>query len=686
MGAHSSLTLGMFGANGGLACQRGGPAQGGVMAGYKTEKTGYTYFPFYETQKSEKDRYVAEKDKVVAEATTVLTEKEIEREYLWATDRFIAPGMTFEVLTPFFGIPDPKTASQEDMKFASCPVIFVRLCFDNSSSEDWQGFFALSGDNHWSTLHDRTGGEMVGMISREQLGFATLDGAEVFSDFTVENALERKHLNPDNLLGQTAGLTVNVPAGTKKTITVAIGTYIGGQVTFNHATRYWYTRYFSGITDVLSYGLGNLDGYQEQVDARDNELQSASGLNDEQKFMIAHATRSYYGSTQWLDDGGEPLWVVNEGEYLMMNTFDLAVDMLFYEMRFNPWTVKNVLETFIDRYRYYDEVFDPADPSKMHKGGVSFCHDMGVANHFSPEGRSSYELSGLDRECFSYMTCEQLTNWVLCAGVYITGSNDDEFLQRHRDILKDCLDSLLIRDNPVPELRSGLMQMESSRTHPGGEITTYDSLDHSLGQSRKNIYLGGKCWASYVILQHLFDSLGDTENTRKAGDSAQRTVEAIVTGFDDELGYIPAILDGENISAIIPAIEALIYPFEMGLGEAVSPTGPYGAYIETLKKHFATIYKPGVCIYDDGGWKLSSSADNSWMSKIALCQYVARHILGIDLGESGPASDIAHGRWQREGSKYFACSDQFTSGKAIGSRYYPRIVTSILWLKENKNT
>ena len=33
-------------------------------------------------------------------------------------------------------------------------------------------------------------------------------------------------------------------------------------------------------------------------------------------------------STQWLDNG-QPLWVVNEGEYLMINTLDLTVDMLF---------------------------------------------------------------------------------------------------------------------------------------------------------------------------------------------------------------------------------------------------------------------------------------------------------------------------------------------------------------------
>ena len=60
-----------------------------------------------------------------------------------------------------------------------------------------------------------------------------------------------------------------------------------------------------------------------------------------------------------------------------------------------------------------------------------------------------------------------------------------------------------------------------------------------------------------------------------------------------------------------------------------------------------------------------------------------RTVVGIDLGEAGPRSDKTHARWQREGSKFSACSDQFFSGIAKGSLYYPRIVTNILWMKEH---
>lgn len=73
------------------------------------------------------------------------------------------------------------------------------------------------------------------------------------------------------------------------------------------------------------------------------------------------------------------------------------------------------------------------------------------------------------------------------------------------------------------------------------------------------------------------------------------------------------------------------------------------------------------------------------MSKICLNQYVVREILGMQYAGEERA-DAAHVQWQVEGSKFYACSDQFTSGKPIGSLYYPRIVTSILWMSERGAT
>ena len=280
------------------------------------------------------------------------------------------------------------------------------------------------------------------------------------------------------------------------------------------------------------------------------------------------------------------------------------------------------------------------------------------------------------------MTYEELTNWILCAGLYVSHTKDIAFLNEQADTIERCFESLLNRDNPDPKLRNGLMGFDSSRTEGGGEITTYDSLDHSLGQARKNVYLGGKCWASYLALEKLFKLLDNDSLASLAHDAAKLTAKTLENAFDNDLGFIPAVLENGNQSAIIPAVEALIYPYKMGLSESLRIDGEFGGYIKVLKKHLTHILKRGVCIYEDGGWKLSSSADNSWMSKICLNQYVIHEILGMNYGGEVEA-DNAHVEWEVNGSKSQACSDQFASGKPIGSLYYPRIVTNILWLEAN---
>ena len=679
MGAHSSLTLGMFGACGGMALEKGSPAQEAVFVGYRTASGKLYSMPFSEGITNDAERYSQGEDRS-GSSSFVFGEEDIERNYRWATDQFVAPGLTFEVVTPFFPIPDPLSADDESLRFASCPATFVKVLVENDSTEDREGFFAIRSDQYWASLSKHSN-QMKGFVSRERMGFATDAEVEEFCDFGVEQAFAKTHATSNFMLGPVAGCRFLVPAGESREVIFVLGYYICGQATFNHPAKYWYTRHFENIEAVFSYALKHCDRYLQEANTRDLELE-ASSLSSDQRFLLSHATRSYYGSTEWLVDGeGLPLWVVNEGEYLMMNTLDLTVDMMFFELRMNPWTVRNVLEHFVTRYSYEDEIFDPAAPDKTYPGGISFTHDMGVANHFSPKGYSSYECSGLDRACFSYMTCEQLTNWILCAGVYLAKSNDEDFLQNQRVTFERCLESLLNRDHPNPAMRNGLMSFESSRTNGGGEITTYDSLDHSLGQARSNAYLGGKCWASYLALSWVFERLHDTTRSAECSAAALRSSLTLADAYNQEESYIPAVLDGHNRSAIIPAGEALLYPWAMGLHDAVHESGPYGAYIQKLKQHLQYVLREGVCLYPDGGWKLSSSMDNSWMSKICLNQFVVREILGICYGGEDKA-DAAHVEWEVEGSKFYACSDQFSAAKPIGSLYYPRIVTSILWMEE----
>ena len=681
MGAHSSLTCGMHGACGGMAMEKGQPANGGVMAGFEDEKGVLHVLPLFTMSSDERTRYrQGEPTEDKQPDQQVIPAGKITREYRWATDTFRAEGLSLQIITPFFPIPDPATSTSAEQKQASCPASLIRLSLDNRKAKHPRRFFfALRTDGRWAAPLGQSR-EFTSLTQQDGMGIATHDEVESFIDFGLPAALHRRHRTPHFLLGGTAGFIAEARAGEKRELLISVGYYKKGEATTGKTTKYWYTRYFSNLDGVLRYALENSARYLRIAAARDAEL-TAAQLNDEQKFLIAHATHSYWGSTQWLDDGGRPRWIVNEGEYLMMNTFDLTVDMLFFEMRFNPWTVRNVLEQFVHEYSYHDQVFAPGAPRQLHAGGIAFTHDMGVANQFSPSGSSSYEIAGLDRECFSYMTCEQLVNWICCAGVYYANTRDEDFLVKYRGILEACLRSLQQRDHPNPRKRTGIMKFESSRTQGGGEITTYDSLDHSLGQARNNIYLASKCWAAYLALEHMFNTLEAPDLAAECVTAAHQCAGTLVKGFNKKLGFIPAVLEGHNRSAIIPVIEGLIFPHEMGLTHALSFQGPYKTLLKTMKLHLENVLVKGVCLYADGGWKLSATADNSWMSKINLCQHIARTILGVKSGQAGAQADHAHAEWERNGSEFHACSDQFRSGKAIGSKYYPRIVTNILWMK-----
>ena len=227
------------------------------------------------------------------------------------------------------------------------------------------------------------------------------------------------------------------------------------------------------------------------------------------------------------------------------------------------------------------------------------------------------------------MTYEQLTNWILTAGLYVVKTEDQPFLQRFDALLRDAHESLENRDDPDPLRRTGIMGCDSSRTGKGAEITTYDSLDQSLGQARGNLYLAVKTWAAYLALEEMYRRVGRPELSVRAGTSAERTAGAIVERWNPELGYLPAVFDGNNTSAILPAIEALVYPKSMGLHSALDPKGRFAVFLSTLRRHFEAVFKPGICQFEDGGWKLSSTSSNSWMSKIAIAQYVARTVLAV---------------------------------------------------------
>jgi hypothetical protein len=703
MGAFMSFTCGHFGSRGGLGLEIGAPANQdlyiGVKPGGRRSPGQLRCLPFYRGATGPgAEAYLVEQsgpaEQNVVPKITPYGAAEITRSYGWASDQWKTADFSFTVFTPFGEIADPAIASPKQMRTALLPAVGAELTVDNSrGTETVTGFFAINfNEAGWRPLDD-AGNDAVGFAFRRHIGLlGQLDTgkAELFCRFGVDYGLGSPVVH---LLGNVPGIAFEVPPGQKRTLRLALGCYRDGIATTGLEGRYLYTRYFSGLTDVLREALDR--PLAKEAIALDQKL-AESGLSTDQQFLIAHATRSYYGSTQLLEVGGEPLWVVNEGEYCMINTLDLSVDQMFWELDHNPWVVKNILDWFVRRYSYVDQVKVSATAeSALAAGGISFCHDMGIHNNFSPIGDSSYEIPNLPG-CFSYMTQEQLCNWVLIAGSYVAKTGDRDWLMHNQHVIAACLQSMINRDEPEG---TGMMTRDSSRCLTGQEITTYDSLDASLGQARRNLYLGVKRWASFVGLSMLLGDAGDSSGADRAMAGARLAANTIALESNGD-GFIPAVFEPENAgwkSRILAAIEALVYPLHWGTCgqtefaiEQLNHDPAHAALFTALRTHTLTLLNDPQrrSLFADGGLKLSSTSDNSWMSKIAIFQHVCTDALhlGTDprLRQLMRDADAAHVQWQTNGSGYWACSDQFVSGIAKGSRYYPRIITTALWMSRKK--
>lgn len=689
MGAFASFTLGFKGAKGGLGAEMTKPADQNIFIGLETKrKNVFEALPFSDSTADEKKRFDVEKEHSLKKSRAEIIpfkQDSIRRELKAATDTWYAGDLTFSILSPFKSIPDPGKIGSAKLKEAVLPAVFAEITVDNTKGRiARRAFFGYQGNDPYSAmrrLDDVTDGKIKGVGQGLVTAIATSENDSYSGmGFTMEDIVNPEI--PKNLafgIGPVGGLVFNVAPGVKKTFAVAICFYRGGNATAGFETKYLYTKFFRSIEDVANFALKNFRTYRETAKLADDMLEK-SKLSENQKFMLAHAIRGYYNSTQLLLKSNKPVWIVNEGEYRMMNTFDLTVDQVFFELKMNPWTVRNVLDLYVERYSYTDKVKFPGD-DKLYRGGISFTHDMGVGNVFSRKGHSSYETFGV-HGCFSHMTHEQLVNWILCAAAYVSATSDKTWLRRSMPVFRKCFESLLNRDNPDPAERNGVMSLDSSRTLGGSEITTYDSLDVSLGQARNNLYLAVKTWASYVALERIFNSEGNGKLACSAKSQARLCARTIVSNKKAG-GYIPSVFEKGNDSKIIPAIEGLVFPLFTGCTDALDEKGEYSDLIKTLREHIGTVLVPGTCLCGDGGWKISSTSDNTWLSKNYLCQFVYRKILGFKWGNSGVKADAAHVSWLlNKDTAYWAWSDQIIKGVAKGSKYYPRGVTAILWLDE----
>jgi hypothetical protein len=362
IGAFASFTLGFRGARGGLGLELGGPANHNVYIGIEDEGRTFHLLPFFEgaAGADEALRYDVEGAQAgdhpdaglhVGQAEDSAPQKPvslrpieanaISRELKLTTDTWNAPSLSFTVYSLVRGVPDPATAGEDALKAALVPAVLCEFTVDNTDGQNTRrAVFGFTGNDPYigmRRLDDVTNGAFAGIGEGRHLAIASRDEGVVSAlGFSINDVLnEPLPANYRFGLGKCGALLCQVAAGEKRTFHFVACFHREGCVTAGLDMRYLYTRYLRTSRALPLMPWRNFEALKNDI-LQANGIADETALSEEQKWMLYHSVRSYYGSTELLEYEGKPVWVVNEGEYRMMNTFDLTVDHLYWETAPEP--------------------------------------------------------------------------------------------------------------------------------------------------------------------------------------------------------------------------------------------------------------------------------------------------------------------------------------------------------------
>ncbi|HEX3048935.1 MAG TPA: hypothetical protein VHY08_29580, partial [Bacillota bacterium] len=299
---------------------------------------------------------------------------------------------------------------------------------------------------------------------------------------------------------------------------------------------------------------------------------------------------------------------------------------------------------------------------------------------YTPPGIGGYEKS--NSEHYQFMTTEELLNGVYCLSAYGLATKDLLWMRRRRDIAVQLLQSMENRDHHLPGQRNGILKGESLQCgERGREITTYDALDPALKDTMGNLYIVVKTLGASLLLDAFFIQIGDHETANRAQEMVDKTVKAFEDFFDHHGHYLKANLYSKAESKVIAAIEPLAILIFLGLKVALHS---YPKLMDLFRKHIVACLKVGAGIDTaTGGLRLSSTSNNTWVSKVVLCEYVLRELFQIDLKSEYPGVFQELIRWARQSAAETTISDQIHSDtrRVVGASYYPRPITASIWVK-----
>ena len=451
--------------------------------------------------------------------------------------------------------------------------------------------------------------------------------------------------------GPFVGLTrpFRLAAGTAHADTLVYAGHHGGAVLRdrkrNEDLRFYYTRFFADVDDVLAYARSTVVRDLARAAAFEQML-ARSSATPEEKWTVALTFRNDLANALLLlDEGDEPRFYSLEGRFRHLSTVDVAHETELAAV-FAPWRLRLQLGHWSEHVAWSESLGAQRGGEPVVEGigaaeyGPYLYHDVGDWPFVSPT--SDYTFG-------PYMAAEENANYALLLHWYWRLSGDDAFVRQRLGLLDVLMRSLRNRDTSgdgLPDAAFGW--------------STYDASE-ALKRAPENVYLGVKAAAAYVAAADLMRALavrtgdsgvyapgraeGQTEDValldgngagfrqgprpdnaalreRQAADyeAWAATVAATVEAARQRYGYVPVSLDesqpgweqrsvvlGEGL--MLPGLAGLEHPTLDRLAAALAPG--YDAALAASTRPY--------------GVALSSDEPDSWFSKIMASDLVASY-------------------------------------------------------------
>lgn len=140
IGAYSSFTLGFPGNGGGLDLELGRSPRKNVYIGIESFEQEGTYeaLPFFGSKEDESLRFDMENPDPNPDKPDIIqpfNRKAITREFFAGTDTWKAGDLTFTIYSQVQPIPDPESATDEELKLTLVPAVLAELTVDNRKGQ-----------------------------------------------------------------------------------------------------------------------------------------------------------------------------------------------------------------------------------------------------------------------------------------------------------------------------------------------------------------------------------------------------------------------------------------------------------------------------------------------------------------------------------------------------------------------